>query len=133
MAKIVLGNRPKNFKRTVTFPMLDGSEGAIEVLYKYRTKKEFGAFIDGAKEASTLRMTAKAGDEGDKKELSWEEVHVLGIEANADNLIGVVEGWNLDAEPTRESFEQLADELPAAANAILETYRKAIVEGRLGN
>lgn len=133
MAKIVLGSRPKNFKKTVVFPMLDGSEGSIEVLYKYRTKREFGAFIDAAKEAANLRIADKTGEESDKKEMSWEEVHGLGIEANADNLIGVVEGWNLDAEPNRESFEQLADELPAAANAILETYRKAVVEGRLGN
>lgn len=38
MAKIKLGARPKNFTRTVSFPMLDGSTGKIEVTYKYRTR-----------------------------------------------------------------------------------------------
>ena len=132
MAKVILGNKPKNFKKAVTFPMLDGSEGSIEVLFKYRTKREYGAFIDEAKASAGLRLTDKT-DGDDKKEISWAEVHGLGIEANADHLMGVIEGWNLDAEPNREAFEQLADELPAAANAILETYRKAIIEGRLGN
>lgn len=128
MAKIILGNKPKNFKRTVTFPMLDGSEGSIEVLFKYRTKREFGAFIDEAKKSAGVRIADKSSDD-----ISWEEVHSLGIEANADHLVGIVDGWNLDVDVDRDSLEQLADELPAAANAILEDYRKAIVEGRLGN
>lgn len=133
-SKITLGNRPKNFKRTVTFPMLDGTEGSIEVLFKYRTKREFGAFVDDAKAAAGLRLADKTKAEGDDaKEISWQEVHNLGVTANADHLVGIVEGWNLDAEPNRESFEQLANEVPAAATAILEAYSKSIVEGRLGN
>ena len=52
MAKIKLGNRPKNFKRIVKFQMLEGGEGAIECVYKYRTRKEFGEFIDGIMEAA---------------------------------------------------------------------------------
>ena len=46
MAKIKLGNRPKNFKRTVSFDMLDGTKGTIECIFKYRTRSEFGAFVD---------------------------------------------------------------------------------------
>jgi hypothetical protein len=45
----------------------------------------------------------------------------------------VIDGWNLDEDLTRENVQQLADELPAAVNAIMETYRSAITEGRLGN
>lgn len=134
--KIKLGARPKSFKRTVEFPMLDGTTGAIEIVFKYRTKREFGELIDKAKEAATLRMateTDKSGDAEAKPEMTWERVHTLGIEANAEHLAAIIDGWNLDCEPTTESFQQLADEIPAAANAILEDYRKAIAEGRLGN
>lgn len=137
-AKITLGNRPKNFPRTVEFPMLDGTTGAIKVVFKYRTKREFGELIDKSKESATLRMAAETKESGDdenkaKPEMTWERVHTLGIEANAEHLVAIIDGWNLDCEPTTESFQQLCDEIPAAANAILEDYRKVIAEGRLGN
>lgn len=44
--KIKLGQRPKNFKTTVEFALLDGGTGAIDITYKYRTRKEWGAFVD---------------------------------------------------------------------------------------
>lgn len=44
-----------------------------------------------------------------------------------------VEGWNLDEPFALESVQQLADELPAAVAAIMDTYRSAITQGRLGN
>jgi hypothetical protein len=132
--KVILGNRPKNFKKTVTFPMLDGTEGSIDVVFVYRTRTEFGKFVDEARESAKLRLKTKEdASSPDQAEGSWEEVHSLGIEANADHLIACVESWNLDVDPSREAFEQLANELPGAANAIFETYRLAITEGRLGN
>ena len=47
MAKITLGKKPKNFKKTISVQMLDGTTGTGECVFKYRTKKEFGEFIDG--------------------------------------------------------------------------------------
>ncbi|WP_294636627.1 phage tail assembly chaperone [uncultured Aquabacterium sp.] len=122
MSKIKLGNRPKNFKHVVTFPMLDGTTGTIEVLYKYRTVSEFGQFID--------KMSSEMGSE---------EVKGAGavisrmVKVNAEYLLQVIEGWNLDEELNEETAHQLANELPAAAAAIMNTYRQAIVEQRLGN
>lgn len=126
MAKIKLGNRPANFKRTVTFPLLDGSEGAIEVVYKYRTRSEFGKFID------SLFNEAKEDKPADEK-FSMAELMNKTRDKNAAYLLDVIEGWNLDEPLTRETAEQLCDELPAAAAEIMEVYRKATVEGRLGN
>lgn len=126
MAKIKLGARPTNFKRTVSFPLLDGSEGAIEVTYKYRTRTEFGKFIDG--------MFDKAGQDkpiGD--DFSMADLMGKTRDKNAAYLVEVIDDWNLDEKLTRETAEQLCDELPAAATAIMEQYRIAIVEGRLGN
>lgn len=126
--KIKLGNRPKNFKKTVTFPMLDGTSGSIEVTYKYRTRSEFGTFIDEIMEAAGEK---KSRDSDDK--FSMAELMEKTAGANADYVLRVLEGWNLDEDLTRENAQQLADELPAAVNAIMETYRVAITEGRLGN
>lgn len=128
MAKIVLGARPKHFKRTITFPMLDGTTGSMEVTYKYRTRKEFGVFIDSILEAAGEK-TGQAEDE----KFSMAKLMEKTAGANADYVLQVIEGWNLDADLYRESVEQLADELPAAVNTIMETYRTAITEGRLGN
>lgn len=124
-AKIKLGATPKNFKKTVTFPMLDGTEGSIEVVYKYRTKTEFGEFID------KLMDGAKVEQGGEK--FSMEKLMAQTAGSNAEYLMQVIEGWNLDVELTHESAQQLANEIPAAAAAIMETYRSAVTEGRLGN
>lgn len=128
MAKIVLGARPKNFKRTISFPMLDGTTGSMEVTYKYRTRKEFGVFIDSILEAAG----EKTGQSEDEK-FSMAKLMEMTAGKNAEYVLQVVESWNLDADLSRESVEQLADELPAAVNTIMETYRLAITEGRLGN
>ena len=127
MAKIKLGARPASFKRVVTFPMLDGSEGTIEVSYKYRTRKEFGAFIDGVIECAG--MSQPVADE----KFSMEALMSRTSGANADYVLEVADGWNLDESFTIDTVRQLADELPAAVTAIMETYRAACVEGRLGN
>ena len=46
-ARIKLGARPKTFKHKVTVAMPEGGEGVIEITYRYRTRREFGAFLDG--------------------------------------------------------------------------------------
>lgn len=132
MAKIKLGQRPQNFKRVVKFPMHDGTEGAIECIFKYRTRKEFGAFIDGIVDAAKLKAP-EPGEDGEVK-FSMADLMERTAGSNADYLLQVLDGWNVDgSELTLESLQQLADELPGAASAIMETYRAAVSEGRLGN
>lgn len=129
MAKVKLGSRPKNFKRTVTFPMHEGEIGSIECLYRYRTRKEFGAFIDALNEAAGLVPTA--GADGEKVTMTALLEKSGG--SNAEYLMQVLDGWNLDEEFNRANVQQLIDELPGAANTIMEEYRLCITEGRLGN
>ena len=129
MSKIKLGSRPKSFKKTIKFPMLDGTTGAIEVTYKYRTKVEFGEFIDKLMESSGA---AKKADTD--AEFSMADLMEKTAGANADYLLDVIEEWNLeDVSLSKESAQQLSNEYPAAAIAIMETYRLAVTEGRLGN
>lgn len=132
MAKVKLGNRPKSFKKVVKFPMLDGTEGRFECEFKYRTRKEFGVFVDGILEAA--RKTAEAeGVKVEEEKFSMLALMGNAIGANADYVMQVLDGWDLDVELTRENVEQLFDELPGAGQTIIDTYRTAITEGKLGN
>ena len=127
MAKIVLGNTPKSFKRAITVDMLDGTKGSIECVFKYRTRVEFGVFLDSIfKDAGV-----KAADADEKVIIA--EVMARTRDTNAEYLIKVLEGWNLDEDLTVQNLQQLCDEFPGVANTIMETYRTSVTEGRRGN
>lgn len=134
-AKIKLGAVPKSFKKTVEADLLDGTTGSLEIEYIYRTRKEFGEFIDTVVDTGTEKAKAEAAaiPEGEAKAFSQVELMQLTTGANADYLLGVMKGWSLDVPLNRENLMQLCDELPAVAAAIMNTYRAACVEGRLGN
>ncbi|QNN56496.1 hypothetical protein H9K76_18440 [Diaphorobacter ruginosibacter] len=127
MAKIILGKRPETFKRKVKFPMLDGSEGVITCDFVYRTKKEFGELID------LITKDAKAEEQGGDVADSLGSILSKTIGKNAEYLLQILKDWDVDAPLNQESAEQLSDELPGATAAIMETYRVAIADGRLGN
>lgn len=125
MAKIKLGQRPKSFKRMVSFPLVDDTTGQIEMVFKYKTRSEFGEFIDN--------ILNDAGQVKSNGEFSMKDLMEKTTDSNADYILKVAEGWNLDEEFTRANLQQLSDEIPAATAAIMETYRLAISEGRSGN
>jgi hypothetical protein len=126
-SKIILGKRPAEFKRNVSFPMLDGSTGSIEIRYRYRTRKEFGQFID------SLMAAAGETKKPDDEKFSMADLMEKTAGSNASYIMDVVSGWNLDEELTHDNVQQLADELPAAVNAIMENYRVSVTEGRALN
>lgn len=126
MATIKLGQRPKTFKPCpVRFQMPDGESGEIMITFKYRTRTEFGALIDG--------MFKEAGSARPDGEFSMRELMETTRDKNGEYLSQCIDAWNLGEPLTAESLRQLADELPAAASAIMDAYRSAALEGRLGN
>jgi hypothetical protein len=138
--KIVLGKRPKSFARTVTFAMPGEEVGSIEVQYKYRTRTEFADFMDKLQgelrnqaeaETKRLRQSLEAGET--IAEPSQATITARQNALNVRYLLDAVDGWNLDVPFDKEAVEQLVDELPAAVAAIVNDYRSAIVDGRLGN
>lgn len=132
MANIIkLGARPKTFKETevaVTLP--DGSEGVIPVTYRYRTKAEFGKWLD---DASAKARGSDDGAEGDKAEFSWERFYQQNTDHAVDQLMSAIDSWGLDIPLTREALKQMDNEIPAAVVALLSRYGIACREGRLGN
>lgn len=127
MAKIVLGKTPKSFKRTITVDLLDGTKGSIECTYKYRTRTEFGKFLD------SVFADAGVKPAGEDEKVIIAEVMEKTRDTNAAYLIQVLDGWNLDDDLNVDNLQQLCDEFPGVANSIMETYRVAVTEGRLGN
>lgn len=128
-AKIVLGAKPKTFKPfdvKVTLP--DGDEGIIPVTFKYRTKREFGKWVDDA--AENAKIERKQDDPAD---FSWEKFYEQNTDVAVSQLMTAVDSWGLDIPLTRESLAQLDDETPAAVVALLNAYGAACREGRLGN
>jgi len=127
MAKISLGKTPKSFKRVITVDMLDGTKVSIECEFKYRTRTEFGAFLDGIFADAGVKPT----DTDEKVAIA--EIMEKTRDTNADYLIQVLDGWNLDDELNKANLQQLCDEFPGVSNSIMETYRTAVTEGRTKN
>lgn len=138
--KIKLGGRPKSFARTITFAMVEGGEGCMEVQLAYRTRRELAKLTDEIQSAAQAQHDAdiesiKAKSEKKESIDPLKQVDILDrdISLQVDYVMQVIEGWNLDEKFNRSAVEQLADEVPAAIAAVIETYRKAINEGRAGN
>ena len=129
MAKIKLGMHPKNFTAPVKFKLLDGSDAVIDVTFKYRTRTEFGAFLD---EIYAENNAAKP-DLDDDKSTMLERAYQTGVERHAEQIMRAVDGWSLDEPFNIENVNALCDEIPAAALAIMSVYQSAVNEGRLGN
>jgi hypothetical protein len=129
MPTIKLGSRPKSFDRTVKFKDLDGTEMAVPVSFKYRTRKEYAAFIDELAEAAGLEKPVGA----DGQKVTMTALLSRSDESNVEYLMRVLEGWKLETEFSRDAVTQMVDEFPGAANAVMEDYRMAVTEGRLGN
>lgn len=125
--KIKLGQRPEAFKAfAVKFTMPDGTEEAIEVTFKYRTRKEFGKMLN--------EMFANAGrDKPSEGPTDFELLFAGASSKNAEHLLYSIKSWNLEIPLNKESVEGLCDEYPAAAVALMGAYSGACNEGRLGN
>jgi hypothetical protein len=140
MAKIILGQPPKSFDRTVKFKQVDGKPGEIGITYKYRDRDQFGEFTDGIRadvkakgeaELDQLRKIAEAGQP--IPELTESQIIASQNDTNVRYIMGCVEGWNLDVPFDEAAVKQLVREVPAAIPAIIGEYRDAITEGRQGN
>lgn len=131
MAKIKLGARPKTFTHTVTVPMPEGGTASVQWVFKYRTRTEFGAFVDNL--VATARTEPPADQSPEAVIFSLQRALEATRDTNAEYLLQIAEGWNLDEDFSLPNLCQFCDEVPGAALATIEAYRAALTEGRLGN
>jgi hypothetical protein len=146
MAKIRLGNRPETITFTVKAALPDGTVGQIKATYRYRTREEFGAMIDerlaaaraqDAAAENAYRLMVESLPPGaevpPRPNTSVGDMQRRACAANADYLDDILVGWDLDEPLTLPNITQLCGELPAMAQALMDSYRAACVEGQLGN
>lgn len=131
MAKVTLGKRPKQIPKTITVQLPDGEVGTIGMVYRYRTRAEFGKLIDDM--AAAAGVPPPGEDTPEAFTFSMSRVMAQGTEKNTDYILAIADGWDLDAPFDADHVRQLCDQLPSAAIGVMEGYREAVVEGRLGN
>lgn len=125
MATITLGKAPKTFKKLVTFDLLDGTEGSVDCVFKYRTVSAYGTMKDDlAKDSGVVDPASDS---------FWSQFMEKRRDKGGELLALILEGWNLDVGFTQATLQQMSDEFPGAVTAIAEAYELAIVQGRLGN
>jgi hypothetical protein len=128
MATILLGKRPDTFAPfDVKFKAPDGRDLVIPaVAFKYRSRKEFAALVDG--------VNARQGYQPEAGEtFSLAKVFEAADGKSSDLLADSIKAWGLEEPLTRQTFEQIVDEMPAAFAALWECYAAAARDGRLGN
>jgi hypothetical protein len=133
-AKVTLGKTPKSFPAiAVEFTLPDGSEGVINAVFAYKTRTQYGQFLDRAvNKDKEGQEAAKTSEES--QEMSWEKIFSQGAEKNAEFILEILQEWDVDGfKIDRASILQMSDEMPAAPNALLRAYREACTEGVLGN
>lgn len=135
--KVKLGARPKSFARTLSVMLPGVGMAAIGVTYTYRTRTEFGAFIDGMAAAERDRLQSAtatpAAVDAAAPSSTLRDIYAKGSAASAEYLMQIITGWDLDEPFSAAAVAQLCDELPGVAAAIVDDYRLAVTEGRLGN
>lgn len=125
-SKIKLGNPPKSFSAAVSIPVFDGTE-QINIRYIYRRKTEYAQLMDAfTKEIQKpKKQTEKAN--------TMHDVVMDTINGNVDFVLKIAEGWDLSDEFNASNIAKLDDEYPGAIKAIIDTYEKALFEGRVKN
>lgn len=127
--KVKLGERPESFPAiTVDFTAATGQPSDIKAVFKYHTRKEFGALL-------TETFANSAGEFPRKEDgsLDYEALASKGTGNDAAYLKRVMQGWDLDDELSLKALDQLANEQPAAIVALKQAFAAACNEGRLGN
>lgn len=129
MPKIKLGAPPKTFPHTVTYALLEGGDDCIKLQYRYRDRIEYADFI--AALFPNLETGKPAVESGSGYDIRG--VVVKDLQRSVDHIMGAVVSWDLDDEVSAANVARFVKEFPGAAQAVIDDYRTAIVEGRTKN
>ena len=124
---VVLGKPPTSFPAEVTFTTLSGEQAALQCEFVYRTKTEFGELLNELGQAAKDTINAPESDDENQN------IFDGAIRLQAQQLSKVLLSWDLPEPCDTDHLYALCNEYPSAFAAIVQTYRNAIVDGRLGN
>lgn len=124
--KLILGKRPDDFFKQVTFTRLNGDACEIGCKFKFRTVTELGELVDAhtRSDDGVLIATIEGGQA---------EVNQGRVQASARYLADILVEWDLESPLNHENLVLLCNLEPAARVAIASSYAAAINDGRLGN
>lgn len=126
MSKIKLGTPPKEFKKDVTIPLLEGDSEDVTFTFKFRTRQQYGELVDAMNEKSSKPPKGN-------KPLTTKEGFEIGAQLAIDYIMDIASGWSLPEEFNKDNIRLFVDNIPGASMAVTEAYRLAIVEGRIKN
>lgn len=127
--KFKLVSPPKTIDAKIKFKTLEGVDVNFSVTFNWRNQRQFGELFDEMASAVKERGALQKG----KEDISMAEVMDANVGGNGKYLLRVLAAWDLESELNEENAEMLANDWPAAAKEIMETYRAICLEGRLGN
>ena len=105
MAKTKFSLTPKpTFQATVAIPVPGEGTSDVVFTFKGRTREQMRSFHDDVKELD-----------------------------NADLILFVASGWDLDDAFDKDSLVRLTENYLGATSAIFDTYLKELTQARLGN
>lgn len=102
-AKFSLSIAP-TFKRKVSIPVPGDKPSDVEFIFKHRTRESFKTFVEG----------------------------LTGRE-DAEVIMDIASGWDLDDAFDADSIEELTQNYIGSARAIIETYINELTNARVGN
>jgi hypothetical protein len=76
---------------------------------------------------------ARGASVKDGQEISMSEIMKATTGDNGKYILKSLSGWELENELNESNTDRLANEYPGAAISIMDAYRLACTEGRLGN
>jgi hypothetical protein len=135
MAKLQLGKAPENFKRNLEFTNLQGVKSTIEFTFVYRTRKQYGELMDEITSMDKSESPDAEVEKPDKKKpnKTYAATIVDVDKREAEALLKIATGWDLDEPFNLENASLLIDSFQGSQQIIFDAYRAACLEGRLKN
>jgi len=125
MAKFKLIQKP-TFKATVLIQRAGYNAEKVEFEFKYLDRTALAELYTGWNERHA-ELGKQVGD------MDLKAFTAAQIDLQADQLLDVVVGWDIEEKFTPENVRILVNSINSAPKAVLSAYGEAFSEARLGN